>query len=624
MPHHQAEIATYTNNLFTNATYDDESDDDIAESSGDIMRAEPPRRFEPKSAFASASSLYVPLSARGTGAELPSRPPSRLGTPRSLAELTWQDGFDNRASNTQPTRPASPQTRPMSAAAAARQLPPRPSSQLSGELPPRQLSSQHSGELPPHQMSSQLSGQHPSQVPRPALPPLRLPRRPSGQLSGALSPRQMSSQLSAQLSRLPSNPLLRRSSGASSINADRRSEYGDISAYSSGASTPDGSRPVTPRERVQHQILLNQQKRMQRLQAAAAAAMAGQPVQPVDSRPGTPRARPSVGLAAVRGGSAAASPDVSRPTTPRLQPQTSKPSEASLIARGLALVYDPTLEDDSKPRCPKPDPALLLAASPFNADMSDMRAFLGQPGPSTGAMQCFIVRHRSGNGGSRLYPRYSLFLDVGHKFLAAARKRKKSKASMYVMSLDEKDLLRGSSNMCGKVRSNFVGTEFSVFDAGMRAAVGSKGDQCEVAAVRYETNILGTKGPRRMTAVIPEVVSENGRAALSNQALKTAPASSKSLLDRQKKGSSGVVVLQNKAPRWNEALNAYCLNFKGRVTQASVKNFQLAAADDLETVLLQFGKVGKDMFTLDYRWPLSAVQAFGIALSSFDNKLACE
>ena len=57
-------------------------------------------------------------------------------------------------------------------------------------------------------------------------------------------------------------------------------------------------------------------------------------------------------------------------------------------------------------------------------------------------------------------------------------------------------------------------------------------------------------------------------------------------------------MLQNKAPRWNEALNAYCLNFKGRVTQASVKNFQLAAADDLETVLLQFGKVRPDHIML--------------------------
>ena len=83
-----AELETYTNNLFTNTTYNDESDDDISDDiSGDIMRAEPPRRLEPKSAFASASSLYVPLSARGTGTEVPSRPPSRLGTPRSLAEL---------------------------------------------------------------------------------------------------------------------------------------------------------------------------------------------------------------------------------------------------------------------------------------------------------------------------------------------------------------------------------------------------------------------------------------------------------------------------------------------------------------------------------------------------------
>lgn len=160
----------------------------------------------------------------------------------------------------------SPQARPMSAAAAAWQLPPRPSSQHSGELQDHQVSTQHSGGLTPHYMSSQLSGQQSSQVPRPALPPLRLPRRPSGQLSGGLSPRQMSSQLSVQLSRLPSTPLSRRGSGASSINGGRGSEFGGISAYSSGASTPDGSRPVTPRERVQHQILLNQQKRMQRLQ----------------------------------------------------------------------------------------------------------------------------------------------------------------------------------------------------------------------------------------------------------------------------------------------------------------------------------------------------------------------
>ena len=35
-------------------------------------------------------------------------------------------------------------------------------------------------------------------------------------------------------------------------------------------------------------------------------------------------------------------------------------------------------------------------------------------------------------------------------------------------------------------------------------------------------------------------------------------------------------------------------------------------------------QVGKNTFTMDFQWPLSAMQAFGIALTSFDNKLACQ
>ncbi|GMP44957.1 hypothetical protein CsSME_00013665 [Camellia sinensis var. sinensis] len=93
------------------------------------------------------------------------------------------------------------------------------------------------------------------------------------------------------------------------------------------------------------------------------------------------------------------------------------------------------------------------------------------------------------------------------------------------------------------------------------------------------------------------------------------------------------LILKNKAPRWHEQLQCWCLNFKGRVTVASVKNFQLVAAVEAhqnvpaaeqEKVILQFGKIGKDIFTMDYRYPLSAFQAFAICLSSFDTKPACE
>lgn len=38
-------------------------------------------------------------------------------------------------------------------------------------------------------------------------------------------------------------------------------------------------------------------------------------------------------------------------------------------------------------------------------------------------------------------------------------------------------------------------------------------------------------------------------------------------------------------------LNAYCLNFNGRVTEASVKNFQLVSDDNINHMILQFGKV---------------------------------
>lgn len=39
---------------------------------------------------------------------------------------------------------------------------------------------------------------------------------------------------------------------------------------------------------------------------------------------------------------------------------------------------------------------------------------------------------------------------------------------------------------------------------------------------------------------------------------------------------------------------------------------------------MQFGRVAEDIFTLDYNYPMCALQAFAIGLSSFDSKLACE
>ncbi len=37
----------------------------------------------------------------------------------------------------------------------------------------------------------------------------------------------------------------------------------------------------------------------------------------------------------------------------------------------------------------------------------------------------------------------------------------------------------------------------------------------------------------------------------------------------------GLLVLENRSPKWNDQIGAYVLNFNGRVSMVLVKNFQL-------------------------------------------------
>jgi tubby-related protein 1 len=60
-------------------------------------------------------------------------------------------------------------------------------------------------------------------------------------------------------------------------------------------------------------------------------------------------------------------------------------------------------------------------------------------------------------------------------------------------------LKKGTKGYLGKVRSNFLGTEFYLFDEG------DKKGRCQHGVVQYETNVLGSKGPRRMKVVLPKV-----------------------------------------------------------------------------------------------------------------------
>lgn len=295
---------------------------------------------------------------------------------------------------------------------------------------------------------------------------------------------------------------------------------------------------------------------------------------------------------------------------------------------------------------------------------------LKQPGPRGSLVQCYIIRNRTNQT-------YHLYLGLNQaaasnddgKFLLAAKRFRRPTCTDYVISLNSDDVSRGSTSYIGKLRSNFLGTKFTVYDAQptnpgaqvtrtrstrllslKQVSPRVPSGNYPVAHISYELNVLGSRGPRRMQCVmdaIPASAVEPGGTAPTQTELvhsnldmfpsfsffRSKSVRSESLLPTSSGPAQkeGLLVLKNKAPRWHEQLQCWCLNFNGRVTVASVKNFQLVAAPENgpagpehENVILQFGKVGKDVFTMDFQYPISAFQAFTICLSSFDTKIACE
>lgn len=70
----------------------------------------------------------------------------------------------------------------------------------------------------------------------------------------------------------------------------------------------------------------------------------------------------------------------------------------------------------------------------------------------------------------------------------AARKRKKSRTSNYLITTDPTDLSRGGDSYVGKLRSNLIGTQFTVYDNGTspyKSSVDGFQERQELAAVVY-------------------------------------------------------------------------------------------------------------------------------------------
>jgi tubby-related protein 1 len=300
-----------------------------------------------------------------------------------------------------------------------------------------------------------------------------------------------------------------------------------------------------------------------------------------------------------------------------------------LDERGIQAVYDP-VPNGGGPRGGResnPDfPNQLAGFGPV-----DMKNFLLNPSPkNAGMIECRIIRER--NGLNKLFPKYILESDAG-VFLMTAKKHTQNKTSNYAVTMSKAETVgKETEATLGKLRSDFLGLEFVAYgtgqnpkkiDPGMSQSHAIQLARQELLAVQYSSSLWGSKprGPRKMSAVIPRV-QPNGERLVC----RTLHPEQDGLLAMQKGGCSNHLIesYHNKPPKWNDQIGAFVLNFNKRVTQASVKNFQLTNNDEPDTVFLQFGRVGKDVFNMDFRYPFSPFQAFAICLSSFDYKLCCE
>lgn len=253
--------------------------------------------------------------------------------------------------------------------------------------------------------------------------------------------------------------------------------------------------------------------------------------------------------------------------------------------------------------------------------LQDMRKFLTSPLPKNITVLCSIRRDSRGIK-KRFYPKYIMHLSEGYTFLLAGKKRANSQTSNYLISMNQDEISTRNPAYLGKLRSNFLGTQFIIYDTGLDPAKKTATPETireELGVALYESNLLINKGPRKMRVLLPFV-------NLQNERLEWKPArKEESMAERYQAGdTAGMMTFFNKPPKWNERIQAFVLNFNGRVDRASVKNFQLIDDQDENTVYLQFGRVGEKDFNLDFQWPFSPLQAFAIALSSFDYKIACE
>lgn len=248
------------------------------------------------------------------------------------------------------------------------------------------------------------------------------------------------------------------------------------------------------------------------------------------------------------------------------------------------------------------------------------------------------IRHRGANMECLLKKTGDTFTLVQRRacgdeyFLLIARKRYTIGSSYFRISTDPKRLWTDDAI---SVKSNFWRTTFTLQDAVASPTTNLSVHFEEVAVdgncqrkVRcdLDTHLSGDRRgevgwrPAWLTAVLKWNHLLQLTTPLQNSVKKCPASNPVKKITSRSVNESTTFSLKSKDPDWHQQEQCWSLDFNGRASAiaASIHNFQLVANDSSDgKVILQLGKLWKGHFVLDFGAPLSPLEAFAIALSSF-------
>ncbi|KAH7440643.1 hypothetical protein KP509_03G003600 [Ceratopteris richardii] len=254
------------------------------------------------------------------------------------------------------------------------------------------------------------------------------------------------------------------------------------------------------------------------------------------------------------------------------------------------------------------------------------RYLLCRPLPlDVGRCACYIVHEREAGVDGPVV--YSLYTDEGHgrqdRRLAVARHRRRAGRSEFIIAQDGAgtSLTKNEESFLGRVSANIIGSRYHIWDEASSSACTYQGGRQLLGVVMFEPTITTLTGTFRvMRAYVPKYQSLHMSNTTQHEPI--------GLARNWEENTGRVHELCSRKPFYNRELKRYELDYRDRTRsgykiQTSSKNFQLIMEEHGKQIILLHGKVSNSKYIMEYRFPLTAYQAFGICLASIDSKLCC-